>query len=56
MAFPGANDRIVFASGQDGGLPNLYSMNTDGTEVTRRTSSATSDLGPAGGLVPPSFE
>jgi Tol biopolymer transport system component len=45
----GANGRIVFASDRDtgDGRFQIYSMNSDGSDVTRLTSNSGSDHGPA---------
>jgi RTX calcium-binding nonapeptide repeat (4 copies) len=37
LAFPGDNGRIVFQSNRDGGEPEIYSMNPDGTDQRRLT-------------------
>jgi Tol biopolymer transport system component len=47
-AFPGSNGKIVFASNRDA-FSNfeIYSMNADGSGVTRLTNNAASDFEPA---------
>lgn len=42
-AFPGTNGRIVFTSLRDDVLGDIYSMNADGSDVIRLTSSAGND-------------
>ncbi|MBI4752594.1 MAG: PD40 domain-containing protein [Acidobacteria bacterium] len=42
-AFPGTNGRIVFTSLRDDFLGDIYSMNADGSEIVRLTSSAGND-------------
>lgn len=45
-AFPGANGRIAFATNRDGNF-EIYSMNPDGSGLTRLTSNGTTDAQPA---------
>ena len=45
-AFPGANGKIAFTSERDGNQ-EIYVMNGDGSGVTRLTSNAVPDYGPA---------
>jgi TolB protein len=43
--FPGTNGRIVFSSNKDGNF-ELYSMNPDGTGVSRLTNNTADDINP----------
>lgn len=42
-ALPGTNGKIVFTSSRDGGNWNIYTMNPDGSGITRLTDSSDSD-------------
>jgi TolB protein len=46
-AFPGSNGKIAFVSTRDGGWPDVYVMSSDGSGVTRLTSSPGFDVAPA---------
>lgn len=45
-SFPGTNGRIVFQSTRHGGVPELYSMNPDATDVRRLTWNDATDRMP----------
>jgi Tol biopolymer transport system component len=46
-AFPGDNGRIVFQSTRDGGPPEIYSMNPDGTDQRRLTNTPAGNFEPS---------
>ena len=46
-AFPGQNGKIAFESSRDGGLPEIYVVNPDGSGQTRLTNSPDVDSEPA---------
>jgi hypothetical protein len=46
-ALPSESGKIAFASNRDGGNPEIYTMNADGTQLDRLTNNPQSDLQPA---------
>ena len=44
---PSESGKIAFASNRDGGNPEIYTMNADGTQLDHLTNNPQSDLQPA---------